>query len=181
VQYLSQNRITGKSHIGQSLVETSDRAAIHFFMLAISAVHPDHGGLAAAGVGVRGGSTERLSPVSGKALDMAGVETVAEGVGNHLVRHHATMPGVSKTAKPFGPTRGLEDSLHVDIVTIAPCLRKTITAESSAGELPETGGGFYPYVCGGMLPKWRDWHRKPSSSGSGVRPIHAYRCPDVLS
>jgi hypothetical protein len=43
---------------------------------------------------------------------MLGVEAVAERMGDHVVGHHPTMPGVGKTAQAVVATRRLEDSLH---------------------------------------------------------------------
>jgi hypothetical protein len=95
-------------------------------------VRLDDGGFFAVGIGIRGWSTERLSPVSCEPLDMLGVEAVAEGMGDHLVGHHATMPRVGKTAEAVASTRRLEDSLHAGILTIARCFCKTMMAASSA-------------------------------------------------
>jgi hypothetical protein len=138
VQHLSQNSFAGKSHIGQSLVETSNRPAIHFLVLSVSAVHLDDGGFFAVGIGIRSWSTERLSPVSCKPLDMLGVEAVAEGMGDHLVGHHATMPSVGKTAEAVASTRRLEDSLHAGILTIARHFCKTMTTDDDGGEFSQT-------------------------------------------
>ena len=40
--------------IGQSLVETGDRAAIHFIVLSVPADHLDDGGFLTIGIGIRG-------------------------------------------------------------------------------------------------------------------------------
>ena len=92
----------------------------------------DDGGLVTIGVGIRAGATECLGPVSGESLDTLGVEAVAERVADHVVGHHPTMPGVGKTAQAVHSTRRLEDSLHASIMTIVPCLCKTMAAASSA-------------------------------------------------
>jgi hypothetical protein len=42
------------------------------------------------------------------------------------------MPSAGKTAQAVDSTRRLEDSLHASIMTIVPCLCKTIAAASSA-------------------------------------------------
>ena len=94
-------------------------------MLSVPAVHLDDGGLVTIGVGIRGRATECLSPVSGESLDMLGVEAVAERMGDHVVGHHPTMPGVGKTAQAVVATR-LEDSLHASMMTILLCLCKTM-------------------------------------------------------
>src|SRR6202162_4729315 len=78
------------------MVEARSRAAIHFVVLSVAAVHLDHGGLVTIKVGIRAGATECLGPVSGESLDMLGVEAVAEGMADYVVGHHPTMPGVGK-------------------------------------------------------------------------------------
>jgi len=47
-------------------------------------------------------------------------------MGDHVVGHHSTMPGVGKTAQAVVATRRLEDSLHASMMTILPCLCKTM-------------------------------------------------------
>ena len=47
---------------------------------------------------------------------MLGVEAVAEGMGDHGVGHHPTMPGLGKTAQAVVATRRLENSLHASIM-----------------------------------------------------------------
>jgi hypothetical protein len=61
---------------------------------------------------------------------MLGVEAVAERVADHVVGHHPTMPGAGKTAQAVVATRRLENSLHASIMTIVPCLCKTMAALS---------------------------------------------------
>jgi len=102
------------------MVEADDRAAIHFVVLSVAAVHLHDGGLVTVGVGVRAWSAECLCPVSGESLDMLGVETVAEGMADHVVGHHPTMPGVGKAAQSVVTTRRVEDSLHASTITIVP-------------------------------------------------------------
>src|SRR4029077_3805329 len=115
------------------MVEAGNRAAIHFVVLPVAAVHLDDGGLVTIEVGIRAGATECLGPVSGESLDMLGVEAVAERMADHVVGHHPTMPGAGKTAQAVVATRRLENSLHASIMTIVPCLCKTMAAASSAG------------------------------------------------
>ena len=62
-------------------------------------MHLDHGGLVTIGVGIHAGATECLGPVSGESLDVLGVEAVAEGMADHIVGHHPTMPGVGKALR----------------------------------------------------------------------------------
>src|ERR1700678_558888 len=100
-------------------------------MLSVPAVHLDDGGLAPIGIGIRARATECLSPVSGESLNMLGVEAVAERMGDHVVGHHSTMPGVGKTAQAVVTTRRLEDSLHASIMTFLPCLCKTMPPQFS--------------------------------------------------
>jgi hypothetical protein len=45
------------------------------------------------------------------------VEAVAERMGDHVVGHHPTMPGVGKTAQAVVATRRLEDGLHAFMMT----------------------------------------------------------------
>jgi hypothetical protein len=52
-------------------------------------------------------------------------------MGDHLVGHHPTMPGVGKTAQAVVATRRLEDSLHASMMTILPSLCKTMAGEFS--------------------------------------------------
>ena len=72
---------------------------------------------------------------------MLGVEAVAERMADHVVGHHPTMPGASKTAQAVVATRRLEDSLHASMMTIVPCLRKTMAAASSAEWCHPAGPG----------------------------------------
>ena len=81
-------------------------------MLPVPAVHLDNGGLITIGIGIRGRAAECLGPVRGESFDMFGVEAVAERMGDLVVGHHPTMPGVCKTAQAVVATRRLEDSLH---------------------------------------------------------------------
>src|ERR1700674_4639190 len=124
------------------MVEASNRTAIHFVVLPVAAVHLDDGGLVTIGVGIRSGTTECLGPVSGESLDMLGVEAVAERMADHIVGHHPTMPGAGKTAQAVVATRRLENSLNASMMTIVPCLCKTMAAlSSSAGTRHPTGPG----------------------------------------
>src|SRR5712672_1336835 len=104
------------------MVEAGNRAAIHFVVLSVAAVHLDHGGLVTIGAGIRAGASECLRPVSGESLHMLGVEAVAEGMADHVVGHHPTMPGAGKTAQAVVAARRLENSLHASIMTIVACL-----------------------------------------------------------
>ncbi len=130
MQHLSQDGIAGKSHVVQGLVETSDRAAIHFVVLSVSAMHLDDGGFLAVGIGICGWSAEDLSPISCEPLDMFGVEAVAEGMSHYLVVHHATMPCGGKTVETVAATRRLKDSFHAGILTAARRLCKPLTPPS---------------------------------------------------
>jgi hypothetical protein len=143
VQHLSQRTVAGQADIDQSLVETGNGTAIHFVVLAVAAVHPDDGGLVTTGAGIRAGTTERLGPVSGKSLDMPGVEAVAEGMADHVIGHHATMPGVGKTAQAVVTTRCLKDCLHASILhasmmTMDPYQGNTMaeSAQSDGNQAP---------------------------------------------
>jgi len=52
---------------------------------------------------------------------------MAERMGHDVIGHHPLVPGVSKTAQAVVATRCLEDSLHVPMMTILSCMRKTLT------------------------------------------------------
>jgi hypothetical protein len=106
---------------------------IHFIVLPVPTVHLDDGGLVTMGIGVRGRATECLGPVSGEPLDVLGVETVAECVGDYVVGHYAAMPGVGETTQAVVATCRLEDSLHAFMMTILPCLCKTMARRVQLG------------------------------------------------
>src|SRR5258708_22382887 len=110
------------------MVEAGNRAAIHFVVLSVAAVHLDHGGLVTIGIGIRAGATECLGPVCSESLDMLGVQAVAEGIADQFVRHHPTMPGLGKAAHAVVATRRFEHSLHASMMNIVPSLSNIITA-----------------------------------------------------
>ena len=120
VEYLPQNIVVGESDIGQSPVEAGYRAAIHFIVLHVPAVHLDDSGLVTIGVGIRRWATECLSPVSSESLDMLGMEAVAERMGDDVVGHHPVMPGIGKAAQSLVATGRLEDSPHDLMMTVLP-------------------------------------------------------------
>jgi hypothetical protein len=126
VQHLSQRTIVGKSDIDQGLIETGNGTAIHFFVLAVTAVHLDDGGLVTIRAGIRAGATECLGPVSRESLDMLGVKAVAERMADHLVGQHTTMPSVGKAAQTVHSASRLKDCLHASIVTMLPSPGKTM-------------------------------------------------------
>ena len=101
---------------------------IHFIVLPVPAVCLDDGGLVTIGIGIRGRAPECLSPVSGESLDMLGVEAVAERMADHIVGYHPAMPGDGKAAQAFVATRRLENRLQASMMTIVPCLCKTLAA-----------------------------------------------------
>ena len=117
VQHLSQRGVVGQFDVSQSLVEASDGAPIHLVVHPVTAVDPNDGGLVAIGLGIQAGSTECLGPISGEALDMLGMETVAERMANYFVGHYPTMPGSGKTAHSVDAARCLEDSTHASMMT----------------------------------------------------------------
>src|SRR5215472_16584592 len=98
VEHPSQSSVIGESGVNQSLVEASDRTAIHFVVLPVAAVHLDDSGFVTLGIGVCTGATECLRPVCSEALDMLRMETVAEGMTDHLVGHYPMVPSFGKTA-----------------------------------------------------------------------------------
>lgn len=111
MQHLPQSSVAGESNIGQSLIETRNRAAIHFIVHSVPAVDLHDSSFVAIGTGKRSRPAERLSPVSREPLDMLWMKPMTEGMSNHLIRHHATMPGISKTAHTIHPARCLKDAL----------------------------------------------------------------------
>jgi hypothetical protein len=125
VQHLPQLTVVGEPHIGESLVETDNRAAIHFVVLPLPAVHLDDGGLVTVGDRIRAGATECLGPVSRESLDMLGVEAVAEGMADHFIRYDPTMPGASKPAQSVVAARRLENTWHASMMTILSGIGKT--------------------------------------------------------
>jgi hypothetical protein len=132
VQHLSQRFVVSESDISKGVIETGNRTAIHFAVLAVATVHLDDGGLVTKEVRIRARATECLSPVSGESLDVLGVEAMAERMGDYVVGHHAIMPGSGQPTQSVHSARRLEDSLHASIMTIIPCLRKKMASASLA-------------------------------------------------
>lgn len=95
-------------------------------MLSVPTVHLDHNGLVTIEIGIHSRTAECLSPVSGESFDMLWVKTVAERMGDHIVRHHPTVPGVGKLAQAVNAACRVEESLHASMMTILPCLYKVI-------------------------------------------------------
>jgi len=130
-------------------------------VLSVAAVHLDNGGLVTIGIGIRAGATECLGPVSAESLDMLGVEAVAEGMADHVVGHHPTMPGFGKTAQAVVATRRLENSLHASMMTIVPSLCKMMAARrvqpSTRGHEARARGGLrFRFRYCGKLP-WKNY------------------------
>src|SRR5215475_10979084 len=71
---------------------------------------------------------------------MLRVEAVAECMGNHLVVHYPTMPGVGKTPQAVVATRCLEDSLHRSMMTTGLSVCKMEVAGETQG--PSTSVGM---------------------------------------
>ena len=92
------------------------------------------GGLVAVGVGIHAGSTECLRPIRGEALDMLGMETVAERMADYFVGHNPTMPGSGKAAQAVDAARCLEDSEHASMMTSVPRPGKTTAAPRIRGD-----------------------------------------------
>src|SRR5580704_16847194 len=101
-------------------------------MLSVPTVHLDDNGLVTIQIGIHGRTAECLSPVSGESLDMLRVKTVAERMGDNLVRHHATVPRIGKSAQAVHATHRVEESLHVSMMTILSCLFKAIQNRGGA-------------------------------------------------
>ena len=67
-----------------------------------------------------------LGPPSASAqyAAMLGMETVAEGMADYFVAHHATMPGSGKTAQAVAAACCLEHSAHASMMTSVPAPRQ---------------------------------------------------------
>ena len=112
MQRLSQCIVGGQSYIGQSQIEAGNRTLVHILVLSIPAVHLDDVGFVTIAIGIRGWTTQRLSPIRGESLDMLRMKAMAECMGDDLIGHDPLMPRLRKTAQPFNATRSLEHSLH---------------------------------------------------------------------
>ena len=53
----------------------------------------------------RSSATHGLGPVGGEALGVLGVEPVAEGMADHVICHHAGVPGAGQPKKPLSHPR----------------------------------------------------------------------------
>src|SRR5580704_1397182 len=95
-------------------------------MFSVPAVHLDDAGLVAIGIRIRSRAAECLSPISRESLDMPGVEAVAERMGDNIVSHNPTVPGVGKTTQAVDAAGCREHSLHIAIITILALLDKAI-------------------------------------------------------
>jgi hypothetical protein len=135
VEYLSERRVAGQSDIDKSLIEASNRATIHFFVLSVSAVHLDDGGLITVGAGIGAGTPECLCPVSGESLDMLRVKAVTKRVADYFIGHCPLMPGPGQDAQTVRSTGRLEDraiSCHSN-----PCSEQdTTSAQNNSILLP---------------------------------------------
>ena len=78
---------------------------------------------------------------------MLGMEAMAKRMGDNLVGHHSTMPGVGKAAQAVVTTRCLKESLHVLIMTIPPSLCKT---QKRSGT-PNRGRTVLPSIVGVII------------------------------
>jgi hypothetical protein len=106
------------------LVEANNRAAIHFFVRTVAAMHSDHGCLVTVAAGVGVGTAERFGPIRSQPLGMLRVEAVAEGMADHLIFHHPSMPRVSKTAQAVHAAGRFKNSTHASMMTTVPPLCK---------------------------------------------------------
>jgi hypothetical protein len=73
-------------------VETGNRPLIRLVVRTVSAVHPQDRRLISVTVGVERWATQGLGPVRSKALRVLRMETMAEGMTNHLVNDDASTP-----------------------------------------------------------------------------------------
>ncbi len=101
-------------------------------MHSVPTVHLNHKGLVTIEIGIHSRTAECLSPVSGESFDVLWVKTVAERMGDHVVRHHPTVPGVSKSAQALNAAYCVEESLHAFMMTILLGLHKVIHSRGRA-------------------------------------------------
>jgi len=83
---------------------------------------------------------------------MLRVKTVAERMGDNLVRHHATVPRIGKSAQAVNATHGVEESLHVSMMTILSCLFKAIQNRGGAFRRRPCHAGLMLAVANTRLP-----------------------------
>jgi hypothetical protein len=112
VQHLTQRPASWQAGILHGQVETGDGPAVHLLVRAVAAVQPHHEALIAVAAGVDGGTAESLSPVGGQPLVVAGVESVAERMADHLIGHHPGMPGPGQAKQAHATARGFIHALH---------------------------------------------------------------------
>ena len=74
---------------------------------------------------------------------MLRVKAVAERMGDHLVRHHAAVPGVGKTAQAVHATHRFKESLHASMMTILPRQYKAIQNRGGAFRVSSRHGAAY--------------------------------------
>src|ERR1700689_1697290 len=101
-------------------------------MLSLPTVHLHDNGLGTIEIRIHGRTAECLSPVSGESLDMLWVKTVAERMGDHLVRHHPTGPGVGKAARCVDAPPRAEEISYAPMMTIPPRQYKAIQSRGTA-------------------------------------------------
>src|SRR5579884_3899865 len=112
VQHLPERVIAGHAYVGQGLVEAGDGPPVHFVVGAVAAVDAHHRGLVAVGARVGRRPAERLPPVSRQPLGVVGPEPGAEGVADHLVRHHPLVPGGRQPQHPVCSACCVVHALH---------------------------------------------------------------------
>jgi len=112
MQHASEVLVTRKPDIFQRPIETRDRPLVHLLMWPVAAVNPDDRGLITIPVRVVRWPTECLRPVSGKALGMLGMITMAERMANHFVLQDPSVPRVGQLQQPVATTYGFKDRLH---------------------------------------------------------------------
>lgn len=126
VERLLQRMVIGEPGINNRLVEAGNCTAVHLVVLSVAAVHLDDGRLVAASVRLYAGAAQRLSPVSGKSLDMLRKEAVAERMTDHLVGCCPPMPRRGKATQALIAPGCLENGTHRMIITTIPGDCKTI-------------------------------------------------------
>lgn len=113
MQHLLEVLARFKPHVLQGPVETGDRPTVHLLVWAVAAVDPHDGRLVPIGIGVGRRPPEGLGPVCSESLAVLGMESVAEGVADYLVRHHPGVPRLGEAEQALAAACGLIHALHV--------------------------------------------------------------------
>ena len=111
-QNLPEPVVRVQADVGQGLIETRDRPAIHLLMRPIAAVKPHDVSLIAIGRGVRRWSAEGLCPICGETPGMLRVKAMGESMAHNLIGHHPLVPRISESEETSLSAGRLEHRLH---------------------------------------------------------------------